>query len=193
MATWQMRPAGCEATLQVPYGRRADRRRKWGMRRIFEMLNTPKAVLVVLALFVVIDGSIYFLYHELSASSSTLSARTERTGYMTTSEEETNLVGTTDADQIAGTSANDIINGSDGDDSLHGDAGDDKLFGEAGADELYAGSSSSGGDELSGGKGADYLNADDQEGGDILRGGDGEDACDGDLANDTIINCEKRE
>jgi hypothetical protein len=31
------------------------------MRRDFEMLNTPKAVLVVLALVVVIDGSIYFL------------------------------------------------------------------------------------------------------------------------------------
>jgi RTX calcium-binding nonapeptide repeat (4 copies) len=164
------------------------------VRRIFEMLNTPQAVLVALALFVVIDGYIYFLSDEQPTSSFTLSARTERTGSMTTSEEETNLVGTGNADQIAGTGGNDIMNGSDGDDTLHGNAGDDLLFGEAGADELYAGNSSSGGgDELSGGKGADYLNADDQEGGDTLRGGDGEDACDGDLARDTFINCEKRE
>ncbi len=163
------------------------------MRRIFETLNTPRGVLVALALFVVIDGSIYFLSRESPASSFTASARTERTGSMTTLEEETNLVGTANADQIAGTGGNDILNGSDGDDALHGNAGDDILFGEAGADELYAGNSSSGGDELSGGRGADYLNADDQEGGDILKGGDGEDHCDGDLAKDTFSNCEKRE
>ena len=107
--------------------------------------------------------------------------------------EETNLAGTGNADQIAGTGGNDIINGSDGDDSLHGYAGDDILFGEAGADELYAGNSSSRGDELSGGRGADYLNADDQGGDDMLRGGDGEDDCDGDRARDTFINCENRE
>jgi Ca2+-binding RTX toxin-like protein len=153
------------------------------MRRIFEMLSMPKAVVVVLALFVVIDGSIYFLVRESPAFSSSTEP-TKRTGTMTTLE-ETNLVGT---------DGNDIMNGSDGDDALYGNAGDDMLFGEAGADELYAdNSSSSGGDELSGGKGDDYLNADDQEGGDILNGGDGEDYCDGDLAKDTLINCEKRE
>src|SRR5918999_4823001 len=85
----------------------ADRRRKRGMTRIFEMLNTLTAALVVLALFVVIDGSIYFLSRESPASTSM--ETTKRTGSMTTSE-ETNLVGTGNADQIAGTGSNDIMN-----------------------------------------------------------------------------------
>ena len=147
---------------------------------------------MALALFVVIDGSIYFLSRELPAAYSSMD-RTERTDSMTTLREETNLAGTGNAYQIAGTGGNDVINGSDGDDSLHGYAGDDILFGEAGDDELYAGNSSSRGDELSGGRGADYLNADDQGGGDMLRGGDGEDDCDGERARDTFINCENRE
>ena len=52
---------------------------------------------------------------------------------------------------------------------------------------------SNSGDELLGGPGADYLNADDPKGGDTLDGGDGDDHCDGDQAQDTFISCEHSE
>jgi hypothetical protein len=89
-----------------------------------------------------------------------------------TSNNDSNLVGTSGRDCILGKGGQDVIRGMGGDDVLSGGGGDDTVEGGAGNDFIDAGS------------GQDTLRG--QDGDDVLLGQDGDDSCYGGNQNDTI-------
>ena len=94
-------------------------------------------------------------------------------------QNDSDLIGTDEADAIYGYGGRDVLRGRDGDDILYGgdahdwlrgDSGDDTLYGGDDRDSLYGGSEE---DTLYGGAGDDYLHGGRND--DILYGGSGED------------------
>ena len=119
--------------------------------------------------------------------------------YVGTNGDDTNFIGSDEADWIAGVdgddiidgrAGNDTIDGGQGNDILEGNRGNDRLYGREGRDtlnggvgndELYGGGR---GDTLNGGAGNDIL--DGGAGRDILDGGAGDDNLDGGAGGDTL-------
>ena len=103
---------------------------------------------------------------------------------------DSDLIGTDEADAIYGYGGRDILRGRDGDDILYGGDAHDWLYGGRGDDTIYGGA---GDDRLDGDGGADALYGEDgddrldgDEGDDTLYGGDGDDYLFGKNGDDTL-------
>jgi Ca2+-binding RTX toxin-like protein len=84
----------------------------------------------------------------------------------------------------------DVINGTSGPDRLRETCGNDTIYGYGGADRLIATQCRGDVDQLYGGRGKDFLNADDGDKLDIINGGRGFDTCWGDQG-DRFVKCER--
>ncbi len=128
-------------------------------------------------------------------------------------DQNNNLVGTPDDDQVFGRGGDDTLDGKTGDDRLTGGLGNDGLFGDDGDDFLRGGEGNDelfalvGNDTLYGGSGNDFLvdnssgfdrnrdrfyggsgndSLDGGDGKDLLKGGDGKDILVGGTGDDTL-------
>ena len=108
-----------------------------------------------------------------------------------TTDDDDNLMGSAQADDIDGGAGDDSLSGAGGDDDINGGAGDDSILAGAGNDEVFGGDgddSIDGGSEndiIYGGAGTDSING--GSGNDTIYVEQGDDSVNGGSGNDTLV------